>query len=37
MSSYRAKKRYFNARLILIDVAVVTFIVLTIERFRPVC
>lgn len=36
-SSYRAKKRYFTARLILIDSAIFTFIVLTIEHFRPGC
>ncbi|TCL15201.1 hypothetical protein EV691_1841, partial [Azotobacter chroococcum] len=37
MSSYRAKKRAFIARLILIDVCVVLTIVLMIEQTRPVC
>lgn len=37
MSSYRAKKRYFTARLILIDVCIVLTIVLMLEQTRPVC
>lgn len=37
MSSYRAKKRAFTARLVIIDVCIVLFVILTIERFRPIC